>query len=306
MSSDDSGVDETGVDRMDVRIVQHMTLGALPHSDAVQALLASDGDVLEACARVVPREDPHFSDRLTAAAEAASAEADVDDALDVASPLGAAGSMQNKLRENNLSAGGDIDGVDAFDARRASRRASDLLRRASLADDEDEEEAADVPQIYARWGGNGKSDPNTRKTWTQEALETYFDKYDDVPSGPDFEAGGGSARVASELRKIKKRRDRAQKRRAGEQRLQALRQAGGIYSGPNAQFPTDGNGVITKVKREDWEAGGGDPKVFKSESQRWRTWHHASERTVDLREAPTATGRVPNAFVSPGRNYFYF
>jgi hypothetical protein len=94
MSSDESEVDETGVDPMHVRIIEIMMLGALPRSDAVQALIASGGNVLEACARFVPREDPHFMDRLTDAAEAASAEADVDEVLGVASPLGAAGSMR--------------------------------------------------------------------------------------------------------------------------------------------------------------------------------------------------------------------
>ena len=53
MSSDESEVDETGVDPMHVRIIEIMMLGALPRSDAVQALIASGGDVAEACARFV-------------------------------------------------------------------------------------------------------------------------------------------------------------------------------------------------------------------------------------------------------------
>ena len=45
MSSDESEVDETGVDPMGVRIIEIMMLGALPRSDAVQALIASGGNV---------------------------------------------------------------------------------------------------------------------------------------------------------------------------------------------------------------------------------------------------------------------
>ena len=54
MSSGESDLDETGVDRMGVLIIEHMMLHALPRSDAVQALIASGGDVVEACARFVP------------------------------------------------------------------------------------------------------------------------------------------------------------------------------------------------------------------------------------------------------------
>ena len=51
---------------------------------------------------------------------------------------------------------------------------------------------------YAEWSGTAVFDSNGER-WTEDRLAKYFDKFTDVPSGPVFEAGGGSKRVAREI-----------------------------------------------------------------------------------------------------------